>query len=250
VAKAVSEGLSNPVTSNELVSAGIANVSIDEVLDAGDVLSIGREFADFDSDDLIGFSIPSDHKTTSAGAQVELPDMRQAQTALNIFRGLPPGTLSPESLDVAVLNGTGSPGQAADVAGALQEIGFHIVDVATWDSEDVARTTIHFGPYGEPAAHRVAAHITGGADLVYDESLDPSEIVLVTGADFTTVHDQPAPEGSADEVRTTTSLTTTTPSTEGDDGATTTTSTTLPDTTTTTVIGYSTGEPPDGVACG
>jgi LCP family protein required for cell wall assembly len=35
VAKAVNEGLSNPITLNDLVSAGVANVSLDEHLDAG-----------------------------------------------------------------------------------------------------------------------------------------------------------------------------------------------------------------------
>ena len=42
VAKAVSEGLSNPITLNELVSAGVANVSLDEHLDAGDLLGHRR----------------------------------------------------------------------------------------------------------------------------------------------------------------------------------------------------------------
>ena len=60
VAKAVSEGLSNPITLNELVSAGVANVSLDEHLDVGGVLAIGQAFADYDSDDLVGYSIPSE----------------------------------------------------------------------------------------------------------------------------------------------------------------------------------------------
>ena len=42
VAKAVSEGLTNPITLNELVSAGVANVSLDEHLDAGDLLAHRR----------------------------------------------------------------------------------------------------------------------------------------------------------------------------------------------------------------
>ena len=45
VAKAVDKGLTNPVTLNELVSAGVANVSLDEHLDAGDLLAIGEAFA-------------------------------------------------------------------------------------------------------------------------------------------------------------------------------------------------------------
>ncbi len=248
VAKAVGEGLSNPVVLNDLVSAGVANVSLDKLLDAGDLLSIGRAFAEFDSDDLVGYSIPTEPLTTSAGAQVELPLMRKAQTALNVFRGLPRGTLSPESLDVTVLNGTAVDGRATDAAGALGALHFNIVDVASYETSDITRTTVLYGPFGLGAASRVAAHISGGAALVEVDDLEPTEVTVVIGSDFTTIHDQPAPKGSADYEHTTTS-TVAKPSTTTSAGETTTT-TTVPPTTTTTVIGYSTGEPPKGVDCG
>ena len=248
VAKAVSQGLTNPVTLNELVSAGVANLQFDALLEAGDLVGLGRAFAEFDADELIGYTIPSEPTTTSAGAEVELPLMREAQTALNVFRGLPPGTLSPESLDVTVLNGTGVEGQAADVAGALGAVGFNIVDVDSFGTEDVARTLVYFGGYGEPSGRRVAAHITGGAALEYLPELGPFEVVVVTGFDLTTVHDQPAAEGSEEWELSTTSTEGTTTTAPGDDAVTTTT--TVPDTTTTTAVGYSTGEPPDGVDCG
>jgi LCP family protein required for cell wall assembly len=248
ISKAVSKGLHNPITLNELVSAGVANVSLDENLDAGDLLAIGDAFAGYDSDDLKGYSFPSEPMRTSAGAQVQLPLTDKAQTMLNIFRGLPPGTLAPESIDLEVLNGSGVTGQAADAAGALSTIGFNVTDVASYPTEDVARTTVLYGHYAGPSARRVAAHLTGGAALVLDETLGVSEVVLVTGKDFTTIHDQPAPKGSPDDLRTTTS--TTAPSaTESTEPGETTTSSTVP-TTTTTVIGYSTGEPPEGVDCG
>jgi LCP family protein required for cell wall assembly len=243
--KAVSEGLTNPVTLNELVSAGVANVSLDEYLEARDLLAIGRAFADYDSDDLVSFSIPSEPLLTSAGARVEIPLMRKAQTALTVFRGLPPGTIAPEAVDVTVLNGTGVTGQAADVAGALGEIGFNVVEVASYSTEDVGRTTVAYGGFGEGAARRVAAHISGGAALVYDPELTGAAVTVVTGADFTTIHDQPAPKGSPDDKRTTTTTVAATATTAGQA----TTTTTAP-TTTTTVIGYKTGEPPDDVECG
>jgi LCP family protein required for cell wall assembly len=244
--KAVSKGLRNPITLNELVSAGVANVSLDEHLDAGDLLAIGEAFADYDSDDLVGYSIPSEPTVTSVGAKVEVPLMGKAQTMLNVFRGLPPGTIAPESVDVTVLNGSGVPGQAADVAAALGTIGFNVVDVASYPGEHVERTTVLYGHYAGGLAKRVASHITGGAALVADDTLGFEEVVVVTGTDFTTVHDQPAPEGSPDDERTTTSTTPTSSTAPGE----TTTTTTIAATTTTTVVGYSTGEPPEGVDCG
>jgi LCP family protein required for cell wall assembly len=251
ISKAVSKGLSNPVVLNELVSAGVANVSLDEHLNAGDLLAMGRAFASFDADQLIGYSIPSEPRETSSGDYGgELALMGKAQTALNVFRGLPPGTLSPESIDVTVLNGTGVDGQAGDAAGALRQVGFNVGEVASNDTEGIARTTILFGNFGETAARRLASHITGGAHLVYDPTIGNGEdlqITLITGLDFTTVHGQPAPEGSPDDRATTVSKPE--DSTSTTQPGETTTSTTVP-TTTTTVIGYSTGEPPEGVDCG
>lgn len=245
VSKAVGEGLTNPVTLNQLVTAGVENVRLDHGLDAGDLLGLGRQFASFDSKELVGYSIPSEGFRTAGGAAVQRPLMRQAEPILNIFRGLPPGTVSPAAIDVTVLNGSGVQGQAADAAGALEVIGFAIEDVDSYSGGPVPRTTVLYGDGGEDAARRVARHVTGGAGLVHDAAVDAGEVVLVTGADFTTIHDQPAPEGSPEDLLITTS---TTAAPAGDA-----VTTTVPTTTTTTAppaAGYGTGEPPEGVTCG
>lgn len=243
--KAVSKGLTNPATLNQLVSAGVQNVRLDSHLSAGDMVSLGRRFANFNSQDLIGYSIPSEGFFTAAGADVQRPLMRQAEPILNIFRGLPPGTISPSSIDVEVRNGSGISGQGNDAAAALKAIGFVITKVTTTAGGPVAHTTVLFGKGDEAAAHRVAAHITGGAPLVLDPRSKAGQVVVVTGADLTTIHGQPAPEGSPDDLRSTTSTTTTT----AVPGA---PSTTASPTTSTTMrpAGYSTGEPPPGVKCG
>lgn len=246
VAKAVGKGLTNPVTLNELVSAGVENVRLDGLLDTSDLLDLGRRFASFDADTLIGYSLPTEPYETSAGYGGEELLEREAEPILNIFRGLPPGTVSPSAVDLTVLNGSGVDGQANDAAGALAAIGFVIEEVATSPEGPIPRTTVRFGDGGEDAARRVARHVTGGADLVYDPDVDDGEVVLVTGADFTTVHDQPAPEGSPDDLRSTTS--TTAPAVS--DGATSTTAAGATTTTQPEPAGYGTGEPPPGVACG
>ena len=146
-----------------------------------------------------------------------------------------------------MLNGTRVDGQAADAAGALGSIGFNIVAVETYETSDITRTTVLYGTFGITAARRVAAHITGGAALVEVDDLEGLEVTVVVGSDFTTVHDQPSPEGSADDKLTTTS---TMPEQSTTTAAGQTTTTTVPPTTTSTVIGYSTGEPPKGTECG
>ena len=245
------KGLTNPITLNELVSAGVANVRLDEPIDAGDLVSLGSAFAEFDSDDLAGFSIPTESMRTSAGAQVELPLMREAANSLAVFRGLPPGTIMPESVDVTVLNGSGVTGQAADAAGALGQ------SASTWSTSTrcpttstsrappcaTATGTSRRRPLASsPATSRAAPPSSTTRPWVTSDG-----VVVIIGSDFTTIHDQPAPEGSPDDERTTTS-TPSPPRVRNRRGGGTTT--TVPETTTTTVIGYSTGEPPDGVDCG
>lgn len=88
-----------------------------------------------------------------------------------------------------------------------------------------------------------------------DPDLDAWEVVVVTGADFTTVHEQPAPEGSPDDLAITSSMaappTTATPPPEQTGETTPTTAPAAgPTTTTTEPAGYATGEPPPGVSCG
>ena len=246
VSMAVSKGLTNPVTLNDLVSVGVENVRLDQHLDASDLLGLGRRFARFDAEDLHGYSIPSEPFRSPGGAAVERPLWREAEPILNIFRGLPPGTVTPGMVEATVLNGTGIDGQAADVAGALEAIGFAIADVAS-NAEPLTRTTVYFGDGGVEEAKLLARHVTGGADLIHDPELDEGEVALVTGADFTTVHDQPAPEGSPDDLRSTTSTTAATgDGGEPGDGTSTSEATT---TTSTTVVGYATGQPPEGVDC-
>lgn len=243
ISKAVGKGLTNPVTLNELVSAGVENVRLDHQLDAGDLLALGRQFARFDAKELVGFSVPTEPFRSAGGAAVERALMRQAEPILNIFRGLPPGSVTPASIGVTVLNGTGIEGQAADAAGALETVGFAIVDVDSYRGGPVGRTTVLYAPGGEAAARRVARHITGGAALVLASEVKSGEVVVVTGQDFTTIHDQPAPEGSPEDLL----ITTTTVAGSGVGGP----STTAPTTTTAPpAVGYGTGEPPLGVSCG
>ena len=241
VSKAVGKGLTNPVTLNQLVSAGVENVRLDRHLDSRDLLSLGRQFAAFDANELVGYSIPSTPFRTAAGAAVERPDMRAAEPILNIFRGLPPGTISPKSIDLTVLNGSGVENQAADAAGAFEAIGFVIERIDTYSAGPIGRTTVLYGDGGEIAARRVARHITGGAALVADPKVKVGRVVVVTGSDFTTIHDQPAPEGSPEDLL----ITTTTLPGSGSTAPGEVTTTTAPP-----AVGYGTGSPPPGVHCG
>lgn len=244
--KAVGKGLTNPATLNQLVSAGVENVRLDHNLSAGDLLGLGRQFANFNSQELLGYSVPSEGFRTAGGAAVQRPLLRAAEPMLNIFRGLPPDALSPASVDVRVLNGSGVRNQGVDVATALKQVGFAVPAVSSYGKGTVSHTRVVFGDGGETAARLLARHVTGGAPLERDPTIRAGVVLLITGRDFTTIHEQLAPEGSPDDLRSTTS--TVAPSTTVAGSP----STTVPPTTTTTAkpAGYSTGEPPPGITCG
>lgn len=236
ISKAVSKGLTNPATLNQLVGVGVDYVGLDPTLDAGDILALGRRFAAFDADTLQTFSVPATPFRTAGGASVLALDEREAERIFNIFRGLPPGELTPGQVEVTVLNGIGEQHLAADISAALEQIGF--TTGAPDDTlEPATATAIYHGPGQEAAAALVARYVTGSVLFGFDEDLGPGEVVFVAGPDFTTLHDQPSP--TVPEIPTTT-----TTEGGGDDGL------GIASTTTTTQVGYLPGEAPPDVSCG
>ncbi len=230
ISKAVSKGLTNPVTLNELVAVGVDFVGLDPTLSATDIVSLGRRFASFDADSLRTFSTPAEPFRTAGGASVLDLDEREAEPIFNIFRGLDPGELTPAQVEVTVLNGIGEEGLAGDVSAALERIGFTTGTPADTIELETS-TAIYHAPGEEAGAVLLARHVSGPVVFGVDEDLGPGEVVLVVGADFTTLHDQPSP--TIPEIPTTTI----------DVEAPTST------TTSTTQVGYVPDEPP-GASCG
>lgn len=238
ISAAVSKGLTNPATLNELVELGVDHVGLDPSLGVSDILSLGRRFASFDADTLQTYSLPATPFRTSAGAAVLDLDTREAEPILNIFRGVEPGELTPGLIDVTVLNGTDADGLAGDVTAALDVVGFAMHEPADTE-ETFEQSAVYYAPGSESAASRVIRHLTSPVQVGVDEDLDEGEVVLVVGADFTTVHDQPSPTMPNLPTSTTTSTTSTTVGDSG--GGTGSSSTTVaPESTTSTTapVGY------------
>ncbi len=245
ISVAVSKGLSNPATLNNLVSVGVDNVGLDPSLGVRDILGLGRRFASFDADSLETYSLPATPFRTSAGADVLELDERDAQPILNVFRGLDPDDVGASLVDVTVLNGTGAEGFASDVTAALASIGF-----ATEEPGDTVdhftQSAIYYPSGSENAAMTLARHLSTPVAFSVDDDLEDGAITLVTGDDFTTVHTQLSPEVPA--LPTTTSTTETTSTGAGESS---TSSTIAPSTTTTTAaVGYLPDTSGPGATCG
>lgn len=206
-------GITDPVTLNRLADVAIDNLTFDESLGLDDMLDLGQRFSSVDGNAMRTHALPVYNWRTSGGAAVVGVDEVAAQPILNYFRGLPLDTLYPVQVEhVTVLNGTGEVGQAALVADALDEVGFGVDGVGDVEEGPVARTRIRHAPGADALADLLERHLTAGAELVVDPSLDDGELVLETGTDFTTIGRRPRPATERPTTTTTTSTTVDDPS--------------------------------------
>ena len=247
LSKALGQVQSNPLRLRELIDIGTSNVRLDDQLGVSEMFDLANDFRDFSADRLETYPLPVVDSPTQRG-RLELDD-EAAEPILNVFRGLDPGEVGPGVINVQVLNGTDRENLATDISAALQHIGF---DLSTPGDtpERPAQTAVYHAPGQQNYGLRVARHITGGASVAERPDIAPGDVVVVAGADFSTIHDQPTP---LDQMPTTTVAgqpadgpTTTPPTTAAE---TTTTTAPPPTTTTTASNGYIIGEPPPGRSC-
>ena len=238
--RALALDIGDILTLNRLLDVAVDSVAVDAGLSNDDLRDLANRFRGFNPETIRNHALPTRPFRTSAGAAVlDLID-EEAEPILNVFRGLPPGAVSPDQVLVEVHNGTGVDRQAALTAEALDVVGFQTA-VDRDAAATPAATTIAYAPGSEEAARLLARHLTSRATFEVDESLAQNRVRLVTGPDFTTVVRQPWPEDAVPPPTTTTTA-------PAGPNASTTTATTAPPTTT-TVIGVIPDAPPPGVEC-
>jgi polyisoprenyl-teichoic acid--peptidoglycan teichoic acid transferase len=199
MAKVLSQVRSNPLRLQELVNIGVNNIVLDPNLTLGDLKDLGDHFKDFDPSQLETYPLPTEPWPEDENRLV-LND-REAEPLLNVFRGLPPGEIGPPLIDVQVLNGTVADeaqkreGLATDVSGALQQVGFNVAEPGDVSDQFYAQTTIQHAPDQAVYAQRVARHITSDHAIPTEANPDlaPGQVVVIAGADFSTVHEQATP---------------------------------------------------------
>jgi len=238
--RSVDKGVRNPVTANRLVDAALDTVTVDDQLTADDIVDLAMRFRAFQPDRLVKHTLPVVGGNVGGASILRLVD-REAGPVLDVFRGVDPEDLTPESIRVRVLNGTGEPGHASLVGRELASVGFAGAGTGDAESFDAARTVVRYPAGRRAAADLVARHLVGGARLEeVDEGLG-GDVVVVTGADYTGVLavPRPAAAGSGDEGGSDEGGAGTTDTTERDGSSSTTSS---------TVIGE-VPEPPPGAGC-
>lgn len=229
---------------NDLISSTADNLSLDTNLSLNQMMTLAKSFKGFGGDQIRSHALPVYPDMTSGGASVLRLDAVAAEETLNIFRGLPPGTVSPSSVTLSVSNGSGTKNQATEVSARFAQLGYKATPGADATKTQTA-TVVRYAPGLESQAGLVARQLSGGAQLQPDKSLTGAraQIVLVTGSDFTGVLDQAAPL-----------VVTTTTTSDPDSTVATTTTMAAPVVTikpgeVTELVGVLAGEAPEGTVC-
>ena len=188
IQRAIDKGIRNPITLNSLVNAGINTVTaIDTELTPDDLIDLGTAFRSFAPDDLRTMTLDVYDDTINGAQVLRMQDTPANQDRLDTFKDLgdsPSGEAA--SVRVAINNGSGTSGQATEVADADAAHGFD-TSPGTGDAErfDFAHSVVRYAPGNEAIAQYVAAQIAGGADLQEVGSTYVADVIVVTGADYT-----------------------------------------------------------------
>ena len=251
--RARSRGISNPATARRLVEAGTSNLTLDDDLAVTELVALSSHFAEFDSDSLETYTLPTTPRTTAGGAMVLDPDAESMESVLALFRDgapaqspfpapattTPPTTSStiprdlpqPGAVSLSVWNGTDQQGLAHSVADDLAANGFGVVETgnaSTIGITGVPETVVHHGSGAEADARSAAVRLPGEVEVVLDTSLSAGAVAVVVGPDLS--------EAASTTTTTTSTTTTTTVPAESE----------IPAQVGLVPIGH----PPDGEACG
>jgi LCP family protein required for cell wall assembly len=186
--KAVSSGLTNPLTLNRIIGIGVKDVTLDERMSTSDLVRVARRFRSLDPETVDMQTLPTT-PATIGGASVLRLDREKAQAAIDRLNGIGPATadVRPSEVRVRVLNGNGTDGAAAAAAEALAETGFNVADQGDADNYGYRRTLIRHATGQRAKAELLARHLQAGGTLREDGSLRTIDATLVVGSDFSGV---------------------------------------------------------------
>jgi LCP family protein required for cell wall assembly len=194
--KAQSTGLTNPLRLNSIVSAIANNLTVDKGFSLSTMLSLAKRFRSLSPAALPSVTVPT-NPAVIQGNDVLVLKQPDASQAVAQFLGqspaaaptasslpAPPPGLSAAQVRVAVVNGTGQPGQAAQVQAALRAQGFVVTSIATGTSLGNPTTVVRYGPSAAGKAALVAASVVGGAQLQASDAATGADVTIVTGASY------------------------------------------------------------------
>jgi len=208
--RAIAKGIRNPFVLTQLVGVAQSNVKLDDQITTQDLIDLGREFKDFDPDTLQVYTPPATGADIG-GASVLLLDKVGAQPVFDLFRGKTDPNNPLRSILVEVRNGSGTAGQGQGILSSLGALGFGTIASSDASSFRNPRTEIRYAPGAENSAVQLARYLDGDPKFTVDKTLAVTNVVLVTGRDFTGIRTAPRPESDFSAFLATTTTTTVAP---------------------------------------
>jgi polyisoprenyl-teichoic acid--peptidoglycan teichoic acid transferase len=192
VKAALDKGLTNPVRANAFVGSLVHEVTKDSALRVSDVIRTGAAFRSFSPSQLATYTLPVTVSVDHPLGDVLLLKQPDARGVVDRFLGratpapaATSGATAPASTQVSVLNALGTTGLAATTANKLRRSGYGIATVGNAPSADLARSQISYAPGRIADARTLASTLLGGALLIEDPTLAPSQLTLILGPGFT-----------------------------------------------------------------
>ena len=201
--KALSQGITNPLTLNRLIGVGVRDVTFDSALSTKDLTALGRRFSSLDPDRVVLRTLPTDPADIDGKSVLKL-QTAQAQPMIDLLNGrasvdatpttvagtgtttTAPASGRPSDVKVRVLNGLGTAGAAAKAATGLTGAGFTVADRG--DAPALApKTTITYATGQQAKAQLVSNALLTPAVLKEDATLRSVDVTLTLGADYSGV---------------------------------------------------------------
>jgi len=193
--RAIHRSRSNPLTANTVLGKAVGHITVDSTFTSLGMLRLALNLRSLHPGSIPSWTLPTRAVTNYRGlGDVLLPDPGADAAAIAAWSsaGAParatsaPTSSAPPvgSVTVAVENGSGVAGQAAQVAAALRAAGYRVSTAGTATTPHAAGTTVAHGPVGLAAARALAARLRGPVSLTGRPDLTGASLVLTTGAGF------------------------------------------------------------------
>ena len=190
MSQAIEKGAFNPLKANRLADAAMANLTVDSTFNVKDALRMVQAFRPVGPAGVEMVALPTKpsgvHLAVSSDAQPLIARLKgeREPAVTGEASGANAPKVAPSEVKVRILNGTGTPGQAGDAAADLGAAGFSPSGLGDADRFGYAKTEIRYAPGAQPKAAFLARYLGGVGRLVADSSLQGTDLVLVTGADW------------------------------------------------------------------
>ena len=200
VKKAKRVAPTNPLALNSVIAGVTKNLTLDSTFSNSLILSLATTFRSANVSTIPAYTYPTVNSTAVPGAldpetqpgqaviQQWLDVGTPAPSASKAARGASPPkiTVTPSSVSIEVVNGSGVGGQAAQAGQDLSNLGYRTTVSGDAPSFGQSTNEIEYAPDSLAAAKQLQSQLVGGATLTESSALTPSSfnLELVTGQSF------------------------------------------------------------------